>query len=269
MHIDLDADAHLAIVGITRAYVFMALAHNAVHNQEVMDVHLPGIMKLGVMPRFPSKDQLETAKSEFEHWIVANGIRELLEKFGHYLVLIYRNALLLATKDTEGVESNNEKRLKMFSRKGVSAQLKELSTEFDIDAAEASHFHGLTAARNCLTHRLGIVGPEDCTKEGALVLTWRAAELVVTTPAGVEEAIPADAESPYHVPAHHALGFRWTSRRREFHVGEKFSILPYDLQEICFTALLAVDALKRQLANFARDHGANVIVAGDKTSDSE
>jgi hypothetical protein len=103
-------------------------------------------------------------------------------------------------------------------------------------------FKSIYAARRCLTHRGGIVGPEDANEEGKLRLVLRKFQLVV-------DDKPQDQIRGLFVKAGSKVGARFISVEREIPVGESLVLTPQDCQSIAFSIVGCADDLVNMVAN--------------------
>ena len=101
-------------------------------------------------------------KNAFEHWIIANGLRELVESFGLFLDGIHGMCRMIRTVNGELAEAE----VRAFERKGIEAKLKVLKERFCIGTKRDRYFGSISQARNCITHRQGVIGPEDLRGKG-------------------------------------------------------------------------------------------------------
>ena len=148
-------------------------------------------------------------------------------------------------------DSPSRKLLRAFDRKGVSGKLNELHGRYDFDTGLGHYFGSLTRARNCLAHRQGVVGDEDCDSEGALILTWLGVDAKITEADGTEHFISPETLGPFdssefNQDANARLTVIMTDREQRFERGERVMVPARSLQEIC--AIASFTCLKlRQL----------------------
>ena len=159
---NLDVIFEPASTGISRAYVFVGLAVNALGDSRLTNFHLPGKGQFRFVPDAPSPEVVEGYEQEFAHWVVANALREITEAFGITLDRLFE-ACLIADYAVNRRTGSHISALNEFQRAGVSGKLKRLQETFGIKSGVSDEFRSLTQARNCLSHRRGIVGAEDCT----------------------------------------------------------------------------------------------------------
>jgi len=99
-------------------------------------------------------------------------------------------------------------------------------------------FRSIYAARNCLTHRGGLVGPEDVNNEEKLKLVYRVPQLLV-------DGVPQEKTRGLNVEGGSAVGITFVSGGREFAIGECLILTPQDCQNIALSiAVGASDILK-------------------------
>lgn len=86
------------------------------------------------------------------------------------------------------------------------------------------------AARNCLTHRLGVVGPED-VRDGALELKFRVVRMSV-------DGKPQETIRGTRVDAGSLMELSFQLERRTFRIGESVDLTPQDCQSVALTIAL-------------------------------
>lgn len=259
--INLDLVKEVAHVSIRRAYVFMGLGINAANSDELDDYHLPGIVQIRAIPGDPTPDQIQGFKNEFRVWVIGNAIREIIQGFEHYLRASYD--VLLQVRRSQGNDIEVAPLIREFDHKGVDRRLRLLAAEFDFLIPEFVDFHGLTKARNCLTHARGYVRSQDCTEGGNLVLKWRAFDFSVDTNDGQIIEMPRDLLDPLHIEAGGRVGVRPVDRTLSFCVGERIEVSPHDLRELCSAAQMFVEQSHKNMITVLEGMGVPVIKPND------
>ena len=242
-------------MGIRRAYVFMGLGINAASDPNLNNVHLADNPQIFMVPQEVSPEIMSGYKENFAQWIISNGLREIIESFGLSLNNIYTACLLIDTRGQADVEDSNRDRAIKFEQLGAKRKLENLAKEFGVTSALAEHIQSLNAARNCLTHRWGIVREADCNQPGEFVLYWRRTELIAQTEGGDEIILPARIDEPIHFDEPATIGIRWVDTNRSFNIGSVLQLEPQELQEICLMMFMATDELRRSLLSFAESRG--------------
>ena len=127
VNIDLDRIWNPIGVGIRRAYVFAGFGINAANDPNLIDYHLPGLMKLGFAPHSVDQDLLVEYKREFANWILGNALREVIESLEVCLGNVFEVAALAAQSKRKPI---SRKLARDFNRSGASGRLRVLRKEF-------------------------------------------------------------------------------------------------------------------------------------------
>src|SRR5438105_1920638 len=95
MEIEINYDRILetALQGVRRATVFLGLGFNAANDPQFKTYQLSKIATLTLVPDDVDPATLTHFKESFGHWIVGNGLRELMETFAIFLDQIYSATL--------------------------------------------------------------------------------------------------------------------------------------------------------------------------------
>ena len=258
--IDLDSTIVAAQKGIRRAYVFMGLGVNAAADPNLNNVHLADNPQIFIVPQEVPPEIMSSYKESFAQWIISNGLREIIESFGLTLNSIYRACLLIDAKGQADVEGRNRDRAVKFEQLGEKRKLENLADEFGITSELADYIQLLNAARNCLTHRWGVVSQADCNEPGEFVLRWRRLEYIAQTEGGHEIVLPARIDEPIHFDEPATIGIRWVDANRSFVIVSVLRLEPQELLDICLMMLMATDELRRSLLSFVESRGIQVNV---------
>lgn len=121
-------------------------------------------------------------------WILLNGLREIFEGFEQVLDTIYPWTLQIQIIEGKITQDLYKQKLKAFTRTGVGSKLDMLSKEVSIQNAGVEKIKSIAKARNCITHRRGIVGDDDCDKNtGEMAINWDYWRVFARHSNGVEE----------------------------------------------------------------------------------
>jgi hypothetical protein len=256
--INVDAIANTAFVGINRVWLFLGLGVNAANNAERSDLEIPDASYLRLLPDDLPETTLAEAKAEFGTWIVSNGLREAIDTFDVFLGQVEAAALTIESwKVASGHEVDmapyNERATK-FSRFGTAKRLESLASDFAIAADYGGDIVSVRRARNCLTHRLGLVGPEDIGRHGFLTVRWHAIELYGVNQDG-SEFVPSLDALPIKFPESSPVNMRHAPRERRFGLGERLILSPSELKQICYTFRLAVEQVRSAFVTYAESMG--------------
>ena len=122
-----------------------------------------------------------------------------------------------------------------FDRLPLPDKLTHLKTRYGLDPPPVSDaILSLNSARNCLTHRHGIVSPQDLknpTDEGLLI---KIRKLQVTVKGENGERI---IKGPTRLDAGEQLRVGFVDSERLFHLGERIQFTPSEYVDLCTTFL--------------------------------
>jgi hypothetical protein len=260
--IDVDAIANTALIGVNRAWLFLGLGVNCAKTAKRSDFEIADAGYLRLLPDELPAPTLAQAKTEFAVWVVSNGLREAIDTFDVFLGSVQAAALSVEAW-TSGAESaadmvSYNKRAAAFSRLGTQKRLAGLARDFAITSDHGTDIVSMRKARNCLTHRLGVVGPGDVWSDGYLTLQWHTIELYGWHPDGSEFVTAVDS-LPVAFPAGSPVNMRHGLREHRFGLGERVILSPAELKEICYTFRLAIDELRVSFLAFAERMGVQQV----------
>jgi hypothetical protein len=235
---------------IRRASIFMGIGANAAQIEPPVSHVLFDRAQYHFTAMTPTPEQARHFVDEFEVWVVANGLRELVEGHATFLDAVF-DPFQLITKGTIRVaelqtlhakfELNNvfEKRAQLFAALGITDHFEPM-------------FTSLQVARNCLAHRNGIVGPRDVnTVEGQFELRWRFSGLKIRGQFVDLNAVPEGVR----VEAGEAVQFGPVEKSRRFAVGSQLRLTRHELSEICFGFQIAAESVLEPLIGILREKG--------------
>lgn len=263
IEIGLDRIVEILRAGVRRTAIFMGLGVNAALDPDFNQAALPSsVSNLQLVPDIPAEHMPEV-KREFAIWIQAGGFRELCECIEQYLTAIYRVGSYMRASRGGRISSSAVVGVpKDFLRKGISIKLEKLRTDFQIEAGNPKHLGSLWDARNCLTHRRGIVGAEDAGDDGILRVKWLAVDTLFIGDDGIETPMGVGF-APFNTGGGGNVCVRVVERVREFRLGEQLVLSPHDLNEICWFCLRSSDEVVASLLRFAELQGVQVLQTGD------
>jgi hypothetical protein len=240
-------------VGLRRAYVFLGLGLNAAIDPNHVNFHLPGKFTLSFIPEGQSSEEIKEFKEEFGRWIVANSLREVIESLA--ITLDRGHEICLAVANRKGIEASA---LSAFLRKGVVGKLVAWSNELGIQTPLKDHFFSITTARNCFSHRRGVLGKEDCDAAGRFVLRYLRPEFLIKAPSGKETIVPPDFQEPILAKDGGVFQMRIVENEKEFTVGSLLVLSPLEVRDILWTVWNTGLALKSGIIEFCKKNGVMV-----------
>lgn len=261
--IDVDAVARTASVGVNRAWLFMGMGVNCANNADSIDIDLPEAAYLRLLPEDLPESTLEEAKVEFGVWIVSNGLRELIDTFDVFLGRTYDAALTVeswnaAQTGRQTNQASPDERSRQFSWFGTAKRLAALDDQFGISTGFSADVVSIRKARNCLTHRLGMVGREDVNQAGELVVQWHTAELYGVNPDGTD-FVPSLEQLPIRFPVGSPVKVRHALREKRFSLGERLVLSAGELKHICYMFRLAIDEARGSFVQYAQRMGVQQV----------
>jgi hypothetical protein len=257
INVDFDQIREIAQRGVRRAAVFMGLGLNAAYEKDFKDYRLSKITKVELVGSGASDEQIERFKKDFSYWIIGNGLREMTETFNIFLDRLHNACLVLKLVKVGSLSIHEAKAAaKKFHRGGLSDKLVTLKKEFGIEPNNFAYLISINKARNCLTHRRGIVGEPDVGEDRELHLKWRGIEVFIKTPAGEEiPLLPGGIMQPVELHDGGDVMMRFPERAKTFSLGEQLIFTPSELTELCHLVLEETDAINAGGIAFAKKLG--------------
>lgn len=257
--IDFVAIKEIADRAVRRTAVFIALGLNSAKRCDSLDLELEEIQHFALLPEDASEEVVSLCSGEFATWIISCGLRELLETFGAYLDEIDGacNSMKLHYASQYGKDRSVS--LEGFRYKGLVEKLELLDEMYSVKADRSEMLISINRARHCLTHRRGIVGPEDCQKNNELEVRWLGIEFYAETPSGVK--IPTGIP-PKHIYALEEVGIlKWRRHERmaSFELGKRLSFSAKDLGEICDFFQLSSEQILGTALDYGKRIGVNFV----------
>lgn len=255
ININLDKIVDVAHRGVRRASVFMGLGVNAALDAGFNQYQLTHITKLQLVSDNVDSKTIDHFKEEFKTWVEGNGLRELLETFSVFLDHIHEAALLVSTsKDKVDLAVFPAKR-DSFNREGFPNKLKILRSKYAVGPKHADYLVSINRARNCLSHRRGIVGHEDIDDSGKLRVAWLGMDIYAQTPSGERHSLIDIPPEGLLLPGGGSVYIQFLERERLFDPGNSLRLSTRDLAEICWFFQREADTAKQTVVALARANG--------------
>jgi len=257
INVNFDEIREIAHRGMRRAAIFMGLGMNAASNESFKDYQLSRITGVELVSPNATDEQIVEFKKEFSYWITGNGLRELLETFNIFLDGLHESCLVMqGIKLKNLTEQEARDKRKKFHYIGLPDKLVILKREFQIAPENLEYLLSINKARNCLTHRRGIVGQPDVGADGKLHLKWRGIDLFIKTPAGEEITIlPGKLAEPLYLKDGGAVMLRFPVMTKTFSIGERLILTSLELTEFCQIVAQETDAINAQGIEYAKKLG--------------
>jgi hypothetical protein len=203
-------------------------------------------------------------REEFKSWLLGVGLRDGIESLNVFIDEIRFFAGLMKRTLSEGhrvaragrvtavLRDFRKEEIGRYARLGLPDKLENLFAEFGIKVPLADAILSLQKARNCLTHRRGIVGAEDRnTENGGLRVQFVVLETVHTDLSGRIHA----AERDTLVLAGESVGVRWAEREKTFPIGQRVTFTAQEFQHLIYTLWDAGSLLIDEFIKYAEAHG--------------
>lgn len=205
-------------------------------------------------------------------WTLANCFREAVERVQQSLFIVRRFWQIREFQKTGGTHGELLKSLdvgKSFDRMPFDQKLEWASDAYgSIELKDA--VLSINAARNCLTHRAGVVSQIDCDDgQKSLTVKWRKMAFILTSPDGTQREI----SGPTVIEGGGSLGKRLTDCNKTFDLGDRIDFAVGEIQEICFTIFLFGTQLQGAIERALQSAGMKIDIVkppsqGSPTADS-
>lgn len=237
---------------IQRSIDLVSFGLQAADRLEIESLEIPGV-RFRVGPAQNLAMEIEQAREEFRTWVLSNGLRDCVDAIGPSLEWA-RKTCFLWTREGEVTELEEDKlrlsvqlsgeewnvhminEASVFDRLGLRKQLDHLQDKYHLPHPELSEaILSIRDARNCLTHRKGMVGPEDLKdgSEGGLLVKWIKLELQARGEEGARVL-----ELPAEVQGGEIVSVRYVNVSKKFALGDRILFSPEEFVEISMTFLL-------------------------------
>ncbi|MBC3807625.1 hypothetical protein H8K52_09750 [Undibacterium seohonense] len=255
--IDFEKVLEIARLGIRRASLFMGFAVNMANNPNVCEYDLSHQTKYRVLPETNDENMLAEYKHEFRTWVIVNALRELHESFVEYMEKVNQACLTFDWVVGEKTPEECDRLQKKFHKAGFPDKFDILRRQFTVTTQHEHGWLSVNAARNCFTHRRGVVGREDFNEGNHLQLRWRALEIYFI-PAGGTPVLNHDIPLDGLPMQGGALESKYVDRSCFFDKGQLVELSPLQLAEICAFADEAAVELANSAVEFARGKGISI-----------
>ena len=255
MNIQLDyyGAREIARKACLRAACFLGFGINSARDGRLQDFSLSKVMNLQFLPPDLPASKVEEFKGEYEKWIVANGLRELIEGFAVFLDRLFEYSLI-ASQNGKTLDPDSLKRIQAVRNKGLPGKQHALRTDFAIQSELASHLKSIYEARNCMSHTRGIVTRNFTNDGDTLLVTWRAIEILLVRPSGEEQFLEFKQDAEL-VEGPGNLVRRSVTRERRFSLDQPITFDGKDLAEVCLFGHMACESFFASALDFAKQNG--------------
>jgi len=269
ININLPAIQNIAITGVRRTAVFMGFGINAANNPDFRQYELAKITSLEFIEPISDEKTLTDFKTEFGRWIVGNGLRELIETFCVFLDEIHLVCLLVATSAGKISKDQFQTKNAGFRHYGLKDKLKHLNDDFGVATGQSDYLMSINQARNCLTHRRGIVGIEDCLNGKELIVRWKGIDTYAETPSGERISLFPMPGGGVLLAEGGKIMAAFPERTKMFPLRSLITFSPRDLSEICHFTLNQTNEVICAIEEHARNSGIPVTTPEPVQHDSK
>jgi hypothetical protein len=255
--IDLDQIKSIVDLGVTRTAVFMGLGINAAYDDSFNKYELTKNTSIQFIDSSATDSVIKHYKMEFSFWITMNGFRELIETFSIFLENIFD--VCISILSTKCIVPKYEKTRKDFAKMGIEAKLSSIEKTFNIKIPYRECMPTINQARNCMAHRRGVLGVEDCIN-GKFELKWMRIVYFSrkTTGEVVIIELPISDEGIL-LNKGDELGYKFETKRVMFNIGDFLKLSPQDLSEICYFVIILTDEIVKEVISYANVSGIEVL----------
>ena len=209
----------------------------------------------------------DSVRVEFRRWVLANGFRDCVEAIGETLEWLRKTCFIWsktisATSADSGTTSLQAQMTGedwnthivagavKFNRLSLPDKLEHLESTYGWRRPDlTSEVLSLNAARNCLVHRAGIVGPKDVKEpDSGLSVTWR--RMYIS--AGEGEA-RRELFSGSRVEAGESVAIEFIEVAKQYAIGDKLTFTAGEFVEITLTFLLFSKELEESLQIYQQE----------------
>lgn len=258
--VDYDKIREIAALGVRRASVFMGIGTNVGKIYPPVSHQLDDRAQyIFVASNVPEKDR-RAFIDEFQNWIIANGLRELVETYSVFLTASYQTYLLVESGGIAVAEL--AKKTSEFERDNVSVQLETLTKSLGVKNTYGDMFDSLRQARNCLSHRMGVVSPKDVnTNDGQFLLRWHYQALFAIEESGKETLLDLNrtSEDGITLETPGKIVMRPHVKEKATPLGSPIRLDRHELSEICWAVQVAGDYIHLANMEFAKSKGVNIL----------
>ncbi len=231
---------------------------------------VPGVQGATIPPQLPTRP-IDEVRPETSVWLVGCALRDCLEEVGGFLeetrrlcaaLEVVRGRDRIVVSDlAQAVEAD---RLR-FDRRGFPDKVDYLRQTYgDVLDDRVAYILTLNAARNCLVHRLGLVGDRDRNEGDHLVLRWQSPEVHVKPKDGEQRAV----QIPEVVPGGSQLLVQFQLIERRYAVGDQVRFNTTDLAGIWLTLHLFAVGTARKVLEMAKARGVGTTEAAARDGES-
>ncbi|MET4277771.1 MULTISPECIES: hypothetical protein [unclassified Bradyrhizobium] len=199
----------------------------------------------------------EERKSAYEAWILARGFHDVLRGAKETLeqAIVYLRLLEKQPSTQQQLDELTASQKKKAQRAGFDDLLKKVNKRLSVPLEFPDALLSLQQARNCLEHRGGIVGDEDCRGASKFALSFPRLKFFYLREGKEVELEVGSVVQPQGGQSHAIVMVRLDLQRKELAIGDHLALSASEFNSIAF----AVMTMGEHIAN----HLPGTITAGD------
>jgi hypothetical protein len=190
-------------------------------------------------------------------WVIANGLREIIERFAIFLDGIHHACQWIAVNKRILQSADAKRRDKSFRFKGIEDKLRELEARFCVRSNHPEYLVSINQMRNCLTHRLGQVGIEDCNGGKEFHVKWLGMEFQIELESGKIILLNEAVGLPLPEPG--TIQLRFVERCKTFPLGSFVSLEMHELAEVCNFILHSIRTVTASAIEYSKSQGIQLL----------
>lgn len=125
-----------------------------------------------------------------------------------------------------------------------------MAERFGVGPGYPEALTSINQARNCLAHRRGVVGSEDCNDGDELLLRWWPIQFYSKTPDGKKEVVELLLTEPAVGPSGASLYIGRGEQIRRFPRKTVVKLSPKELHEICLFVKFSADEVETSVLQY-------------------
>ncbi|MFA4973483.1 MAG: hypothetical protein WC683_12765 [bacterium] len=195
-------------------------------------------------------------KAKFAQWCMITSFEDAINYIHHLLDEAFTVCEILKSRQVDSLSTRLFMRIlnKLrpdFHTFGLPKKLERLRDGYGVNSAMEEHILSFNRVRNCLVHRLGIVGAQDVRAGSTLVAKFRQMQFVATNPTQDQEII---IDGPITLYDGWTIGVRFIDDQKEFRLGERIIFTEKEHFSAIFTFFLFGQTLRNSICNIFQNH---------------
>ncbi len=262
--LDLDKlrQAHSANI---QRIAFIVGMTQAIKGDERLTTYLvepnPTGMTLDHLPPGLSPEQIADGRHMLAQWSLAQGLRDLVEGLEDILTAPFRLGIAARVGQGSLTPGDADALLRRFLTGGLIIKANFLRDELNIELPCRREFASLNDLRNCLAHRRGMVGPEDCRNQPGFTLRWLGFDVIFQGDDGTEKPLVLGEL----IEQAGQIAIKFADRERTYLLGQRLELESHMLSELLFMFDQAGKTVIGQISGRLEQFGVqNVAPAADR-----